>query len=387
MACRPRNTGLTRCTLQPVSVRNALPSPGVARALQRGNESLFSVVSDLQRVLRHSRMSQLEDVADRDPAYVVLSPAMLEAVRLLDLYAPAETTVVFWGETGTGKTHLARLLHARSGRPGPFREMAGGELLDSGLAPDQLFGHVRGAFTGAQTSRGGIIAEAAGGTLLFDDFQLLRAWQQYLLLRVLDEQLYRRVGSDRDAPVGCRLVFGMCEHPDDLVAQGKMLKDVRYRLEHCIVRVPPLEERREEIVLLAQHFLARCPAETRVTHGPQRFTKEAITALEAASYPGNVRDLKGRVKAAYLHAQGEEAIGAHHLPGDGRGSVRFDPQAEHGEKLRVVAWALWRTNDCVNTAAALLGVHRNTVSALRAELGRKERRHARGEDGFAVDAP
>src|SRR5207247_1140295 len=83
-----------------------------------------------------------------------------------------------------------------------------------------------------------------------------------------------RVGSDRDAPVGCRLVFGMCEHPDDLVAQGKMLKDVRYRLEHCIVRVPPLEERREEIVLLAQHFLARCPAETRVTHGPQRFTKE-----------------------------------------------------------------------------------------------------------------
>ncbi|PYO69673.1 MAG: hypothetical protein DMD69_01980, partial [Gemmatimonadetes bacterium] len=274
-------------------------------------------------------MSQLEDVADRDPAYVVLSPAMLEAVRLLDLYAPAETTVVFWGETGTGKTHLARLLHARSGRPGPFREMAGGELLDSGLAPDQLFGHVRGAFTGAQTSRGGIIAEAAGGTLLFDDFQLLRAWQQYLLLRVLDEQLYRRVGSDRDAPVGCRLVFGMCEHPDDLVAQGKMLKDVRYRLEHCIVRVPPLEERREEIVLLAQHFLARCPAETRVTHGPQRFTKEAITALEAASYPGNVRDLKGRVKAAYLHAQGEETIGAHHLPGDGRGSVRFDPQAEH----------------------------------------------------------
>src|SRR5207247_9893504 len=124
-------------------------------------------------------------------------------VGLVDVDARADTTVVCWGETGTGKTHLARLLHERSGRPGPFREMAGGELLDSGMAPDQLFGHVRGAFTGAQTSRGGIIAEAAGGTLLFDDFQLLRAWQQYLLLRGLDEQLYQRLGTDRGGLFGC----------------------------------------------------------------------------------------------------------------------------------------------------------------------------------------
>src|SRR3989441_8670624 len=141
------------------------------------------------------------------------------------LYAQAVTAVVFWGETGTGKTHLARLLHERSGRPGPFREMAGGELLDSGMAPDQLFGHVRGAFTGAQTSRGGIIAEAAGGTLLFDDFQLLRPWQQYLLLRVLDEQLYRRGGGGRGAPRGRPPPFRFLGHPGRPRAPGQRLED------------------------------------------------------------------------------------------------------------------------------------------------------------------
>jgi len=304
---------------------------------------------------------------------VAFSPAMIEAVRLLDLYAQAETLVVLWGETGTGKTHFAHLLHARSGRRGPFREMAAGELLDSDLASDQLFGHVRGAFTGAQNSRAGIIGEADGGTLLFDDFQLLKPAQQYLLLRVFAEGLYRRVGSDRDAPVACRLVVGIGEHPDTLVARGNMLKDVRYRLEHCIVRLPRLEERREEIAPLAHHFLANCPSETGAAGGPGRFTADAIAVLEAASYPGNVRDLKGRVKAAYLHARGREAIGVEHLPADARVSLRFDPRAAHCDKLQLVAWALHQTNDRVTTAAELIGVHRNTLSALRAELRKNNR--------------
>lgn len=316
--------------------------------------------------------------APRD--WVALSPAMIEAVGRLHVYAGADTPVVLWGETGTGKTHFARVLHECSGRPGPFREMAAGELYDAGFARDDLFGHVRGAFTGAQGGRAGMLAEVGAGTLLFDDFHLLTPPVQYLLLRLFGGRVYRRVGTDRDVPVGCRLVVGMGRHPDDLVAEGKLLADVRFRLEHCIVRLPPLAERREEIIPLACHFLARCPAETKVASGPERFRPEALAVLQAASYPGNVRDLQGRIHAAYLHAQGEEAIGVEHLPDDGRGSLRFDPAADHGEKLRIVALALARTGDSVSKAAKLIGKHRNTVSALRAELRQKEQRQGRSRE-------
>src|SRR2546427_5372959 len=144
---------------------------------------------------------------------VATSATMLDVLDRLRRYAESSTPVVLVGETGTGKSYFARVLHERSGRCGTFVDATAGEL-DPELAPSQLFGHVRGAFTGAVSQRVGLFGEAASGTLLFDDFHLLSSSLQYLLLAAFDLHAYRPVGTDRRLPVTCRLVVGLGEDPD-----------------------------------------------------------------------------------------------------------------------------------------------------------------------------
>jgi len=299
---------------------------------------------------------------------IALSPAMLDVLAKLRCYAPAKTPVVLVGETGTGKTFFARALHQLSGRDGDLTEMAAGQLRPE-LAESDLYGHVRGAFTGAIKARPGLFARAGAGTLLFDDFHLLNRSVQYLLLGPFDTGSYLPVGADRPLPVGCRLVIGIGEHPDALVEKKELLKDLRYRLEHCIICLPRLEERREEIAVLSYRFLEQAPAITGVPDGPRKFAPETIAALEAAKYPGNLRDLRGAVVQAYLHAgTGCAEVRLDHLPLDLQISLKFERRGDHATQLRVVAWALWKTGDRVQEASELIGANRNTVGALRAEL-------------------
>ena len=300
---------------------------------------------------------------------VVACPAILEVVSQLRAYAPAKTPVVFVGETGTGKTFFARALHELSGREGDLVEMSAGEIRPS-LAESDIFGHERGGFTGAVRRRPGLFARAGTGTVLFDDFHLLHRSVQYMLLGSFDTGRYLPVGADRPLPLGCRLVLGMGQHPDDLVARGRLLKDLRYRLGHCIVRLPRLDERREEIASLAERFLEHAPATTGVSGGPSRFAPEAIQALEAATYPGNLRDLREAVVRAYLHARAEDSdeVRLENLLPELQISLRFERRGGRATQLRVVSWALWKTSDRVREAAELIGANRNTVGALRAEL-------------------
>lgn len=300
---------------------------------------------------------------------VALSPAMVDALAQLACYAPALTPVVLVGETGTGKTYFARLLHQLSGRDGELTEMAAGQLRPD-LAESDIFGHVRGAYTGAVKSRPGLFARAGAGTLLFDDFHLLHRSVQYMLLGPFDTGRYLPVGAERPLSLGCRLVVGIGEHPDDLVARKRLLKDLRYRLGHCIVRLPPLAERREEIAAHAQRFLYQAPTITGVAGGPDRFAPEAIGALEAANYPGNLRDLRETVVSAYLFgaASGGNEVRLEMLRRELQMPLKFERRGDHASQLRVVAWALWKSGDRVREAAELIGAHWNTVGALRAEL-------------------
>jgi DNA-binding NtrC family response regulator len=154
---------------------------------------------------------------------------------------------------------------------------------------------------------------------------------------------------------------GLRAHPDELVQSGTLLSDLRYRLGHCIVTFPPLCERREDITPMALVFLQGCEEETGVP-GPKGFAADTLPALEAAAWPGNARDLRAAIVAAYLHAQNEELIDPSHLPGC-VGVPRFVAHGDGEVNQQVIAWALWRTDGHVAAAARLLGVHRNTVSA------------------------
>ncbi len=278
--------------------------------------------------------------------------------------------MVFVGETGTGKSYFAEALHQASRRTGPFVDVTAQELAPE-LARSALFGHVAGAFTGADRKHLGYLAQAERGTLLLDDFHLMRRSVQAMLLRALERGAYRPLGAERDVPVVCRLAFGVGEEPARLVERGRMLQDLRSRLGFMIVRLPALAERREEIPALAQRFLGLAPEETGVVSGPSQFTPSALEALGAHHYPGNVRDLRELVREGYLHAvqAGSEVLGIEHLDESVWRALRVGRQRSREENWRLIKWALEAENGNVARAAGRVQAGRNAVRAVKTRVG------------------
>ena len=309
---------------------------------------------------------------DLTDALVAASPAMLEVVRQLSIYAIAQTPLVLAGATGTGKTFCAHLAHDWSRRRGAFLAVSAGEL-NSPLAASELFGHVRGAFTGAAGSRGGYFASARGGTLLLDDFQNLKLSRQKMLLGVLEDGSYRPVGSDRPVSLDCRVVIGLDDDPDTLVEARRLHPHLRYRFGYAVVRLPPLNERREEIPALAQRFLEECAARTGVADGPRVIARDALPPPMMGDYPGNVRQLRGMIEAGYLLAKGDAELQTSHLPGSARSGLHYDRRAPRDENLRAMSAALAATGGRIEPAARLIGAGRTTAFRLVKYLGGVER--------------
>jgi DNA-binding NtrC family response regulator len=226
-----------------------------------------------------------------------------ELYERISMVAPTDVTVALYGESGTGKELVARTIHALSTRyERPFVVVNCGAIPES-LLEDELFGHVKGAFTDASRDREGLFAAADGGTLFLDEIGEMPPVLQVKLLRVLQSQEFRRIGDDRDLRVDVRLITATNRDLEKAVQTGAFRQDLYYRINVFPLTLPPLRDRRDDIALLAHHFLLK--HRDKVGKRVEGFTPQAMDKLLAYHWPGNVRELENKVHHALVLAQGD----------------------------------------------------------------------------------
>ena len=251
------------------------------------------------------------------------SPVMKQLFERIQRVAPLDVTALIFGESGTGKELAARALHQLSGRTGPFVAVNCGAVA-ADLLTSHLYGHERGAFTGALNSHQGYFEQAEGGTLFLDEVAEMPLQLQVYLLRVLESRKVTRIGGSKEIPVDVRVIAATNRDPERAVDAGQLRPDLYYRLLDFPLRLPPLRERVSDIPLLAEHFLERL----NDRYGTRRrFGRGELDKLMAESWPGNVRELKHSIQQAYIVSVGEDVTvplrGRSARPQDGDGTVRF----------------------------------------------------------------
>jgi DNA-binding NtrC family response regulator len=299
---------------------------------------------------------------------------MRHALQLCGLYASLHRPILFCGPVGAGKTMLAQTAHRASGRRGDLVAVSAGELSET-LHEDVLFGHVSGAFTGASARRRGALARASGGSLLLDDIAFMPMAAQAAILRVIDSSRFRPLGSDEDEASTCRWLFATTVAPEDLVREGRLLRDLESRFGNFIVHVPPLRHRKEDIVPLA-HESARRFLREHDRRAAIVLSEGAKDLLLSYDWPRNVRGLKHAIERAVVHAGLERdviTIKPCHLPDHIR---EYKPSAEVDRPavtLGLIESTLRHTGGCRSEAARQLNVHRNTIgNRLRAASGTRD---------------
>jgi DNA-binding NtrC family response regulator len=369
----------------PVIVMTAYGSVGRAvEAMRDGAHDFLEKPLDLKRLrqLVASTLRAREDAASAvpyreglsaagvPPGFVGSAPAILEIFRKVAKIAPTNATVLILGESGTGKELIAEAIHKASPRSrGPFVKV-NCAALPEGLLESELFGHIKGSFTGAVRDRAGRFEAADGGTMFLDEVGEVPTHTQVKLLRVLQNREIERVGDNRSRPVDVRLVAATNADLDEAVRKGLFREDFYFRLKVISVRVPPLRERRGDIPALAEHFRALYGER----HGrPVRgFSDAAMEVLRAYDWPGNVRELENTVEAAVVLCEGG-TIGPDVLPEEVGGRQRVEDLPD-GEVIRIPAGTslpdaertiildtLARTGGNKTSAARILGIGLRTL--------------------------
>ncbi len=324
------------------------------------------------RVLRHRVGRRGEDAE-----IIGRSPAMQEVRGLVEKVARTSSTVLITGESGTGKEVVARAIHARGGRGASFVAINCGAIPE-GLIESELFGHERGAFTGAVEAKPGLFEVAGSGTLFLDEVGELPPAVQVKLLRALQERRIRRVGGASDIAVAARILAATNRDLSGEVAAGRFREDLYYRLAVIPLRVPPLRERREDLPLFLEHYLDRFAAELH--RARPRLTPEAERLLLAHEYPGNVRELANVIERAVTLCD-DELVTPADLPPALRGrpeqavpattalpEAGMDLQAHlDAIERRLLEQALARTGGVKTDAARLLSL---TFRSLRYRLAK-----------------
>jgi DNA-binding NtrC family response regulator len=296
---------------------------------------------------------------------------MREVLARVDRIAATERTILITGEPGVGKGLLAREIHRRSGRGGPFIAVDCPALAPN-LFRSDLFGHVKGAYTSADADRVGLCERAGRGTLFLDEVGDLVLEAQLQLRLVADERVYRRVGSDQSKALEARIIAATNLDLDALVAGGQFKRDLLHRLSEERVHIPPLRERPEDVPALATHFVA---AYGRENKRPAALSSDALLVLSQRRWEGNVRELKHAVEGACVAADGPVITAAHLAPSrsaDADMPLDYHEAKERNDlefKRRFLVGALTRNSWDVNRAAEQAGLPRQTVYRMMKEAG------------------
>ena len=332
----------------------------------------------LQREVRYLR----SEIAHRygELEIVTRDPKVLDILQLVNKVASATSSVLISGESGTGKELIARSLHQHGDRcEAPFVAI-NCAAIPSELMESQLFGHEKGAFTGAHTRTIGKFEHANGGTIFLDEISALRTELQAKLLRVIQDKEIVRLGSNRTIKVNVRIVAATNTNLEELIEEGGFRQDLYFRLNVIPINLPPLRERKGDVRLLAQHFLNRFDLQLR--RGIKGFTDKAIETLERYQWPGNVRELENLIERLVVLGGEGEPISYEDLPleilldsslmtetpplGDGLLQARENFEKQY--ILKALKKAEWNQSE----AARILRIHRNTLIQKMKSLAIKE---------------
>jgi two-component system response regulator PilR (NtrC family) len=316
----------------------------------------------------------VETVGAGSRALIGRSPAIQRLRETIAKLARSQAPVYISGESGTGKELVARLIHEQGPRVAQAFVPVNCGAIPQELIESELFGHVKGSFTGAVADKIGLFEAADGGTLFLDEIAELPLQMQVKLLRAIQEKRIRRVGAAQETAVDCRILSATHKDLAALVAGGGFRQDLYYRINVIELKVPPLRERGDDIALLAHHFLQRLAAQGG---GPKQLGAAAAAALARYRFPGNVRELENILERACTLAEGDEiTVEDLHLPAvgdEGTGLVATPPAADDGElqtyldevERRRILDALEKTRWNKTRAAKLLGI---SFRALRYRL-------------------
>jgi formate hydrogenlyase transcriptional activator len=337
------------------------------------NALAFEELQKLRSLLEDENVALREEIAATSPtagAIIGASAGLREVLERVELVAATDSTVLITGETGTGKELVARAIHAASPRAKRAMVKVNCAVLPEGLVASELFGHEKGAFTGALERRRGRFELAAGGTIFLDEVGELPAPVQVMLLRVLQEREFERVGGSETLRTDARVVAATNRNLEEAVRERKFRSDLLYRLNVFPIRMPALRERVEDIPILAEYWASRCSRNVGKTI--RAIDESAMAALRAYPWPGNIRELQNVVERAVILARGNVlGLSDFELPSVSSEAVpaRHDRPSDERQQIEKALAASRGRVYGVEGAAEVLGVPPTTLEARIRRLG------------------
>ena len=300
---------------------------------------------------------------------IAASEAMLAVCRMIEKIAPTNVTTLLLGESGTGKELVARALHRLSPRAEQKFVAINCAAIPENLLESELFGHEKGAFTGAVKQTHGKIEVADGGTLFLDEIADMPLALQAKMLRFLQERVIERVGGRQEISVDVRVVCATNQNPESLIKENLFREDLYYRVSEITINIPPFREREEGRLILARTLLQKY---SKQLHRPLNgFSDDAVTAIESYSWPGNVRELENKIKGAVIMADGKLVTAADLgvSAGDGQSETLNLREVRQCAESKAIRVALTRSYGNISKAAELLGITRPTLYDLMNKYG------------------